>query len=234
MSQKYSHLFFDLDHTLWDTDRNAEESLSEIFEELNLSQKGVPDFYTFHIQYKQHNERLWGLYSDNKVGKDAVRLHRFVHTLQDFDIHDDAIANSLADAFVMRTPHKQYLIPGTIELLEALHTKFSLNIITNGFKEAQHVKMNSSGLIKYFDTVFVSEEVGIHKPDPKIFHHAMQHSGAKKMEDCMMIGDTFQTDVYGALNAGMTAVHFAPHGKEKHNAPVITIRSLMELLEHVG
>ena len=109
MSQKYSHLFFDLDHTLWDTDRNAEESLSEIFEELNLSQKGVPDFDTFHVQYKQHNERLWGLYSDNKVGKDAVRLHRFVHTLQDFDIHDDAIANSLADAFVMRTPHKQYL-----------------------------------------------------------------------------------------------------------------------------
>ena len=91
MSQKYSHLFFDLDHTLWDTDRNAEESLSEIFEELNLTQKGVPDFDTFHVQYKQHNERLWGLYSDNKVGKDAVRLHRFVHTLQDFDIHDDAI-----------------------------------------------------------------------------------------------------------------------------------------------
>lgn len=234
MSQKYSHLFFDLDHTLWDTDRNAEESLSEIFEELNLSQKGVPDFDTFHLQYKQHNERLWGLYSDNKVGKDAVRLHRFVHTLQDFDIHDDAIANSIADAFVMRTPHKQYLIPGTIELLDALHTKFSLNIITNGFKEAQHVKMNSSGLIQYFDTVFVSEEVGVHKPDPKIFHYAMQYSGAKKMEDCMMIGDTYQTDVYGALNAGMTAVHFAPHGKEIHNAPVITIRSLMELLEHVG
>ncbi|MBK7967289.1 MAG: hypothetical protein IPK10_19775 [Bacteroidetes bacterium] len=99
MSQKYSHLFFDLDHTLWDTDRNAEESLREIFEELNLTLKGVPDFDTFHVQYKQHNERLWGLYSDNKVGKDAVRLHRFVHTLQDFDIHDDAIANSLADAF---------------------------------------------------------------------------------------------------------------------------------------
>lgn len=233
MSQRYSHLFFDLDHTLWDTDRNAEESLSEIFEELNLTQKGIPDFETFNAKYKAHNERLWGLYSDNKVGKDAVRLHRFVHTLQDFDIHDQEIANAIADEFVLRTPRKQYLIPGTLELLDALHTKYSLSIITNGFSEAQHVKLDASGLSKYFDAVFISEEVGVHKPDPKIFHHAAQHTDAKNISQCMMIGDTYQTDVFGALNAGMTAVHFAPNGNEKHNAPVITIRSLMELLEHL-
>jgi len=231
--KKHSHLFFDLDHTLWDTDRNAEESLGEIYEELKLTEKGVPSFNQFHSIYQQHNQRLWGLYSDNKIGKEALRVHRFIHTLQEFEIHDSEIAHAIADKFVERTPHKQYLISGTIELLDALHSKFKLSIITNGFKEAQHVKMKASGLSKYFDTVFVSEEVGVHKPDPKIFTHAMLHTGAKDASECMMIGDTYQTDVFGALNAGMTAVHYSPFDEKKHNAPVITIRNLGELLEHL-
>ncbi len=230
---RYSHLFFDLDHTLWDTDMNAEESLREIFKEQGLSEKGIPDFDQFHRCYRNHNERLWGLYAENKVGKDAVRTHRFLHTLQDFDIYNAELAHTIADQFVQRTPFKKHLLPGAVSLLNQLRGKFSLSIITNGFKEAQHIKLNASGLSGYFDHVFISEEIGVHKPDPQIFHHAVEKTGAAGMEQCMMIGDTFQTDVFGALNVGMTAVHFAPGGEIMHHHPVITIRALEDLLHHL-
>ena len=230
---KYTHIYFDLDHTLWDTDRNAEESLRELYSELNLQTRGIPDFDTFHQQYKGHNEKLWGLYAENKVGKSAVRLHRFLHSLQDFGIDDDATAQRLADEFILRTPRKQYLIEGAIETLDSLKGKFKLNIITNGFPEAQYTKLKESRLIDYFDHVFISEEVGVHKPDPKIFHHAMTVSGADDATKCMMIGDTFQTDVFGALNAGMKPVHFSADKSVHHGEPVITVHRLADILHHL-
>jgi putative hydrolase of the HAD superfamily len=227
----YTHLFFDLDHTLWDTDRNAEESLKELFVELDLEHAGIPDFNSFHTCYRTHNERLWGLYAENKVGRDAVRVHRFLHTLSDFGIEDGNLAGRLADEFVSRTPYRKHLIPGAVSLLESLSGRFSLSIITNGFKEAQYVKLKSSGIDHFFDHVFISEEVGVHKPDPRIFQHAMQKAGVSNPGTCLMIGDTYLTDVCGALNAGITGVHFDPKGSQIHAAPVITIRKLEHLAE---
>lgn len=225
----YTHLYFDLDHTLWDTDKNAEESLRELFHELDLAAKGIPDFEAFHLTYKNHNEKLWGLYAENKVGKEAVRTHRFLHTFHDFGLDDPSTALVLATEFISRTPHKTNLIEGTIELLEHLHGRYNLSIITNGFPESQYVKLNTSGIKKYFDHVFISEEVGIHKPDPKIFHHAMTVSKAENAEKCMMIGDTFQTDIFGALNAGMKPVHYSADHSVHHGAPVLTIHKLSDL-----
>lgn len=229
----YTHLFFDLDHTLWDTDRNAEESLTELFQEFNLVASGIPDFNTFYTCYRTHNERLWGLYAENKVGRDAVRMHRFLHTLSDFGIEDEVIASRLADEFVARTPYRRHLIPGAVPLLESLAERYSLSIITNGFKEAQHIKLKSSGIDHFFDHVFISEEVGVHKPDPRIFQHAMQKAGASDPGTCIMIGDTFLTDVCGAVNAGLTGVHFDPKGMQVHAAPVITITKLEHLIGHL-
>lgn len=231
--KKHSHIYFDLDHTLWDTDKNAEESLQEIFHELKLQEKGISAFDDFHTRYRNHNERLWGLYAENKVGKEAVRVHRFLHTLQEFDIHDQEVAHSIADRFMERTPYKKHLIEGAIGLLEQLHEKFHLSIITNGFKDAQYIKLKSSGLEKYFKDIFISEEVGIHKPDPKIFHHAMKSSSAGSASCCMMVGDSYQTDVFGALQSGLTPVHFNPGNEIVSDAPVITIRKLNEIIDHL-
>ncbi|MFN8153601.1 MAG: YjjG family noncanonical pyrimidine nucleotidase [Bacteroidia bacterium] len=231
--KKYTHIYFDLDHTLWDTDRNAEESLRELYTELNLESRGIPDFDTFHQQYKGHNEKLWGLYAENKVGKSAVRLHRFLHALQDFGVNDAATAQTLADEFIARTPRKQHLIEGARETLQSLQGKFKLNIITNGFPEAQYTKLKESGLMDFFDHVFISEEVGVHKPDPKIFHHAMKVSGAQDAASCVMVGDTFQTDIFGALNAGMKPVHYTPDQTVHHGEPVITVHQLTDLLQHL-
>lgn len=224
-----THVFFDLDHTLWDTDLNSEESLSELFIELDLANKGVESFEKFLTIYKKHNQHLWGLYAENKIGKESLRLHRFQITLRDFNIDDIKLAEEIADEFILRTPHKKKLIPGTIPLLQHLHNRYHLAIITNGFKESQHNKLLASEIGSYFDKVYISEEVGCHKPDPAIFHHAVKESKAKSNENCVMVGDTFDTDVAGAISAGLHAVHYSPHQTEKHQEPVITIKHLDEL-----
>jgi putative hydrolase of the HAD superfamily len=229
MNTPITHLFFDLDHTLWDTDRNAEESLNELFNELSLDQKGVPDFNSFHTAYRSHNERLWGLYAEKKVNKGDVRDKRFRDTLADFGIESPALVKSISDEFIIRTPRKTNLIEGAEPLLNSLFKRYHLAIITNGFKEAQYVKLAASGLETYFSEVYISEEVGHIKPDPLLFRHAMFHSGAEQSAHCMMIGDTYETDVYGALCAGMHAVHFYPGHGTPHPHPVITIRSLADL-----
>lgn len=225
-----THIFFDLDHTLWDTDKNSEESLSELFHELELQQMGIPSFKDFHLQYRKHNQRLWGLYAENQIGKDAVRLHRFVHTLQDFNVHDQNTALNMADKFVERTPYKLNLIDGAKEILNYLHGRYNLSIITNGFSESQYIKMNQSGLTNYFDHIFISEEIGINKPDPAIFHYAAKKSGAIEIRHCLMIGDTYQTDILGAINAGMQSVFLSEDEPQQNHADVITIKSLNELI----
>lgn len=231
---RHRHLFFDLDHTLWDTDRNAEESLQELFKELDLRNLGIPDFDKFHKAYRSHNEKLWGLYAENKVGKEVVRTHRFSQALLDFGIDKPELTTILSNEFIKRTPAKTQLIDGALELLEDLQGKHTLTVITNGFPEAQYIKMEKSGLARFFSHVIVSEEVGFHKPDPRIFLYAMQLTGATRTGDCMMIGDTFHTDVFGALNAGFTAVHFAPQPDETiHEPPVITIRRLKDIIPYL-
>ncbi len=226
-----THIFFDLDHTLWDTDKNSEESLNELFTEMELEELGIPSFKEFHIQYRKHNERLWGLYAENKIGKDAVRLHRFMHTLQDFNIHNQDTVLFIADKFVERTPYKQHLIPGAKNILSHLHGRYNLSIITNGFLESQHIKLKESGLAEFFDHVFISEEIGINKPDPSIFHYAVLKSGAVNIENCLMVGDTYQTDIMGAISAGMRSIYLCPDNSTSNHENVITIKSLDELIE---
>lgn len=229
--KKITHLYFDLDHTLWDTDKNSEESLNQLFKDFSLQDLGIPSFDDFMSKYKSHNERLWGLYAENKIGKDAVRVHRFMHTFQDFGIHDLDKAHQMAEVFVSITPRKKNLISGALELLEELNGKYKLAIITNGFKESQHIKMDSSGLSKYFEDVFISEEIGINKPDPGIFHYVMEKTGATSPTQCVMIGDTYQTDIVGAMSAGMHAIHLNPFPTlDNHQSDHITsVKHLNEI-----
>jgi len=229
--KKITHLYFDLDHTLWDTDKNSEESLNQLFKDFSLQDLGIPSFTDFMDKYKSHNERLWGLYAENKIGKDAVRVHRFMHTFQDFGIHNQEKAHQLAEEFVKITPSKKNLISGAIELLEALKGNYKLAIITNGFKESQHIKMAASGLDVFFDDVFISEEIGINKPDPGIFHYVMKKTGATSPEQCIMVGDTYQTDIVGANSAGMHAIHLNPMSESvSHDSDQITtVQHLKEI-----
>jgi putative hydrolase of the HAD superfamily len=225
-----THIFFDLDHTLWDTDKNAKESLQEIHQEIKILENFNVPFELFHSTYQKHNDILWKKYAKHEVTKSDVRINRFKYSLEELNIFDDNINEFFASHFVSRTPLKKNLIEGAIELMDYVKDRYTLSIITNGFKEVQYIKMEESGLSKYFSHIFISEEVGYNKPSPDIFKHAMETSGAINAENCLMIGDSLEADILGAINAGMKAVYLCPESKnESTENNFITVNSLAEI-----
>ncbi len=218
LKKNYSHLFFDLDHTLWDTDTNAKKSLVEMYALFGLDKLGIASCDVFVEKYLAINHRLWDDYSKGKIEKTYLRSGRFELTLECFGIKNKELIEPLANYFVSKTPYHRALLPFTRELLEYLQPKYKLYIITNGFKEAQHTKLRSSSIDHFFSDVFISEEVGWHKPNPEIFRHAVEKTNAK-LENCLMIGDNPETDMEGAIAAKMDCVYLNVH-KTQHRLPV--------------
>ena len=227
--KKYQHIFFDLDRTLWDFDAAAEVAFERIYEKYNLKSLGIPSAHEFHEVYHPLNEQLWVLYRADKITKDELNRTRFVLPLEHYGIHDTDLADHLSEDYVYWSPRIVRLVPGTMELLEYLKPKYHLHLITNGFQEVQHTKLSGSGLEPYFETLTVSEEVGVKKPNPEIFHYALRKAGAKA-EDSLMIGDEMAVDIDGARAAGMDTLLFHPTEDRVEGECTYEVRSLMEII----
>ena len=220
------HIFFDLDRTLWDFEKNSENILLQLIETYGLESKCGVKAPVIINTYKKVNKDLWEQYSKNEITKEQLRSSRFTKTLATFDYHFLGFGLQLEKEYIERSPYQTHLIPGSHDILEYLSGKYRLHILTNGFKEIQHIKIKQSKLDKYFDEVIISENVGVQKPDKKIFIHA-QETVKATAEECLMIGDDHYGDVQGALDAGWQAVHFNP--SETHVGNHLQIRLLSEL-----
>jgi putative hydrolase of the HAD superfamily len=226
---KYKHLFFDLDHTLWDFDANARMTLEQLHLDLNLPDKGIHDFDLFYRNYLVHNEKLWVKYRNGQIKQEELRLKRMWLSLLDFKIADEALAKQMNELFLQLLPTRTLLFPDTVEVLQYLRDKgYGLHLITNGFDEVQHNKLKYSGLAEFFKVVVTSECSNSLKPQKEIFEYALKKTGAK-VEESLMIGDTLEVDVVGALNVGMDAVHVNYNSAEQEVEPTYTIYHLREL-----
>ena len=206
MENKYEHIFFDLDRTLWHFDENSKKVLNDIYKHFKLF-SGISSVDAFIAKYEEVNEGLWNLYRDDKITKDDLRWKRFGDTLNHFNIQNDVKANKIADYYVYHSPRQTVLFPETKKVLDYLSEKYKLHIITNGFEEVQHIKLKESGLAKYFDVIILSEKVGVKKPHPYIFKKAFSESGANA-KNSVMIGDDLYADIYGAQRVKMDAIYF--------------------------
>ncbi|MBN2668108.1 MAG: YjjG family noncanonical pyrimidine nucleotidase [Bacteroidales bacterium] len=225
--QKYKHLFFDLDRTLWDFEKNSIEAFRIIFHKRSLS-KFFPDFDQFITTYKMHNEKLWDLYKLGQIKKEELRDRRFLLTLNDFGNNDEALAHEIGDDYIELSPLQTILFPGTIETLEYLRPKYQMYIITNGFVEVQYKKLKNCGLDMYFDRVITSEAAKASKPKPEIFHFALSSANAKKIES-LMIGDDLENDILGAKRYGFDQVFFNPDKKSHQENVTFEIESINDL-----
>jgi putative hydrolase of the HAD superfamily len=207
---KYSHIFFDLDRTLWDFEKNSNEALLEIYHKFDLYEKGIPNFNRFITNYKIHNEKLWSLYRNNIITKKYLRSSRFQLCLLDFGVDDSKLALDIGNFYIKSSPYKTHLFPYTHEVLSYLKKKYKLHIITNGFQEVQLLKLAKSNLFDYFDKIVTSEQVGVMKPDLSIFNYAMTMATAQP-EKSVLIGDDFLVDILGARNAKMDQIYFNPN-----------------------
>jgi len=201
------HIFFDLDHTLWDFDKNSALTFEKIFELHNVC-VNTSDFLRI---YEPINLSYWKLYREEKIDKANLRYRRLKDTFEavDFEVSDDMI-DKLSEDYINFLATFNHLFEGTIEILEHLRTDYHLHIITNGFEEAQQRKMDNAKISQYFKTVTNSEAAGVKKPNPIIFNHALELAEAQPTES-LMIGDNYEADILGALDVGLDAILFNYH-----------------------
>jgi putative hydrolase of the HAD superfamily len=227
----YRHLFFDLDHTLWDFETNAHETLAQLFADYDLARHGLFTFAEFSARYSEVNHALWRLYQSNKVTQQQLREVRFVRTLTRLGVAEADIPTDISARFTDILPRKAAVFPHTHDVLGYLkHKGYHLHLITNGFEEVQHIKLASSKLADYFEEVVTSERSGCLKPDPRMFAHALARAGATAAES-LMVGDNLECDVLGAYNAGIDQVYFNPAKRRHFAQTTYEISSLAELRE---
>jgi putative hydrolase of the HAD superfamily len=227
--KNYKHIFFDLDRTLWDFDKNANETFLEIHNKYALESLGVTDFPDFYNVFHEINLGLWDDYRKGLIVKEVLSVKRFALTLSSFGIEDDSLSINMAADYINISPTKKHLYAGTIELLDYLLHKYPLHIITNGFEEVQHKKLEHSGLNKYFTHVITSEDAGYKKPDINIFRYACAIAGANEA-DSIMIGDDVEVDIIGAAAAGIDQLLVDFEHKYPESGATYTVNGLEEII----
>lgn len=226
---KYRHLFFDLDHTLWDFEENARLTLRELYLQLQLEEKGINDFDLFHKNYLAHNEKLWERYRNGFIRQEELRVKRMWLALLDFKIADEVLARDMSIRFLDLLPTRTILFPYAIEILQYLTNKnYQLHLITNGFEKTQHSKLRHSGLDKYFKEVITSEGSSSLKPNKEIFDFAIEKTGASR-EESIMLGDSIEVDIIGAMQAGIDQVFINHLNLPIDIRPTYVVNSLKEL-----
>ena len=225
--KKITHVFFDLDHTLWDYETNSINALHELVVHFEFDQQVSSE--RFIEVYQKVNEKYWRKFNSGKIDREYIKKFRFPEVLKKLNIESKAQTTELNEFFLQNCSTRPTVMPYAHETLAYLKDKYPLAIITNGFPEAQHPKMKSSGLDKYFGDLVISHEVGYRKPDPEIYHLAMERLNAKPGTS-VMIGDNPKTDIRGAEKVGMKAIFYNPKGTSR-SVTQWQIQSLEELIK---
>lgn len=228
MKDFVTDIFFDLDHTLWDFEKNSELTFREIFSKNNIT----IELHEFLEIYVPVNSRYWKLYREEKVNKEQLRLGRLKESFKvlDFKIEDELIS-VLSEEYIQNLTNYNYLFEDTITILDYLKPKYKLHIITNGFKGSQIEKLEKSNILSYFTHIINSESTGAKKPDPRIFHHALRMAKVAAHK-AVMIGDNYEADIAGARNVGMNTIHFNMHN-ESVVKEEIQINNLIEIKQYL-
>jgi putative hydrolase of the HAD superfamily len=215
--KKYEHIFFDLDHTLWDFSTNCAETLSELYNEHRLQNLGI-SAEEFIVAYRTINDKMWADFHHGKTTKEEIRDKRFLYTFELLKLKSSDIPEGIDNQFLEICPTKSHVFPHTFDVLNYLSENYILHILTNGFSETQFIKVKSAKLDPYFEHVIHSEMSGHLKPDKRMFDYALNKANAKAQQS-IMIGDDLFADVLGAKNAGIAQV-FVNRNNEQHSETI--------------
>ena len=206
-------IFFDLDDTLWNFSANSALSLRKLYDISPILRKLFKSLDEFIDIYHVNNAFMWDFYSKGLVSTNELKVERWRRTLatRQFEVLT-AVCEELDRNYLDILAQGSEMIPGVIEMLERLTKKYLVAVLSNGFEKTQYKKLHYSGLEKYITRTIVSEEIGINKPNPKLFEYAVEETGASS--PVLMVGDNAETDVLGAMNAGWYSIWYNPNGKE--------------------
>lgn len=225
----YKYVFLDLDDTIWDFHANARLSLQDMFEDRKLY-KYFTDFNEFFDIYAKKNIELWEAYGKGEITKEFLMAERFRYPLSKMGVDDLELAEAIGIQYLDILPTKTALMPHAKELLDYLHPKYPLTIISNGFVEVQYKKLKSTDIEHYFSHIVLSESAKALKPDKKIFEYALKLNNAKASE-AIMLGDSYEADIKGAINAKIDQIYYPLHPITEESRPVCTymVNSLKEV-----
>ena len=246
--KQYKAVFIDWDDTIGDFHGAAALALQEMYDKYRLSDY-FASYDEFVSLYKPHNIELWDKYGKDLVTKAFLRVDRFLWPLlhgskllspaqrttaskaSDLQLIT-ALAEQMSEDFLNLTTAHFSLLEGAEELVRYLAAKYPLTVVTNGFVEVQYEKFDKSGLRDCFSHIVLSEEVGCQKPNPRIFEEALRMNGLQA-EDVVMIGDSWSSDIQGAINAGIDQIWIR---KSKDPLPegqsaTYLVQSLSEVME---
>jgi len=210
-------VFFDLDHTLWDFEKNSALTFEKILVENDVKVE-LADFLKVYVP---NNLIFWKLFRDNKISKEDLRYQRLKLTFDSLKMEvNDTIIHRLAEEYINNLTNYNHLFPNTMNVLNYLKPKYKLHIITNGFQEIQEKKLKNSGIHDYFSVFMNADMAGVKKPNPLIFQLALEKANVQA-EKAMMIGDSLEADILGAKAIGFHTLHFNAHGEENHDLSIM-------------
>lgn len=225
---KYKHLFFDLDHTLWDFEHNSKKALTSVFYECDLRRMNVQSPDHFIETYLPINYQMWSAYRRGEIDAQEVKHLRFQNTLKKFGLVSQSMVKDVGDAYLAHLPRGGNLMPNVLHILKKLHAHYRLHVVTNGFQAITKVKLQNSGITDFFQLVLSAEEVGVLKPDKRVFQTAVNKTKAK-VEESLFIGDSIIADIEGASSFGMDQVFYNPKNKQHQAEPTYEITDMAEL-----
>ena len=228
--QRYKNLFIDLDDTIYDFSGASRESFQETYDLLHY-ERYFDSFEHYLSLYEPYNLELWRIYGEGKITKEELNRRRYSHPLECVGVNDQQLADTFCREALGRIPTKGPLMPGALELLEYLRPKYNMYILSNGFKELQSRKMRTAGIDGYFDALILSEDIGVNKPNRELYEYALVRTGSK-LNESLMIGDMFDTDIVGAANIGMEQMYYNPKEKKGHAfSPTYEVTHLLQIKE---
>jgi YjjG family noncanonical pyrimidine nucleotidase len=227
--KKYKCILFDLDHTLWDYETNSRETLSELYSQFKLQQKGITSELDFFKTFYVVNNELWDKYDRGVLHRDVIRMERFHKILLKHGVDDYEMSLKISDAYLTQSPKKKNLIDGCKVTLDYLLPKYGLVVVTNGFDEIQSTKLLSSGIAHYFKEVVTSARAGHKKPAKEIFEFALRQNNIEHHQ-AIMVGDNLLTDIAGARNASVDTVFFNPSQIAHQSCADFEISTLPQLM----
>lgn len=228
MNKSYSAILVDWDDTLWDFQANAYVALQKAYDIHNL-QRYFDSFNHFYALYETRNKQLWQDYSQNKITKNELQRERFIYPFEMVGHVDSHLSETVGNDFLELTILQNKLLPDATPLIQYLAQKYTLVILSNGFKEVQYRKIEASGLKPYIKHIVLSEEVGAQKPDRQIFEYALKLLRLNPTQ-VLMIGDNLETDIKGAMNMGIDTIYLAQTLKKDAVEPTYHVKTLKEIM----
>lgn len=222
----YQYLLFDLDNTLFDFNKAECQAFQKVCEKYEIDY-GRELFEFYH----QMNDALWKSLESGEINQKELQSKRFEEVCRYVGKRQVCYEKMNADyrLFLSRCSE---MIPGALEVCQKLAHSFSIYLVTNGVSKTQRNRLKGSKLMDYVSDVFISEEIGFHKPQKEFFEYVLSHIGSEKSE-ALVIGDSITSDILGGKQAGIPTCLYDPTGKghPKDIVPDFTICDLSELLD---